>query len=289
MSTILFANVVTGRGKSEYRKVLTSEKNIFHLPDVFGASNEYDPKTILDDYEWFQLSAFSKRAYCLPVLHQMQISSVNYNAIATSDFGKIVFLYGWQDECFFFQRVTQSRQVNQRRVFFFGEQCKYEENSHSITLNDSADAIYCPKNDTLYFRKLRDISAIFNGIDMLFREATEDEVVLFLNYNFIETVEGFTSSNVKTNNRKRITQALETLKQFSEDDLRTVFDYVKSYCPELVNINNKFAIHDEDSLKRLLYGIEQRYYTTLVGKERRLANSVVSLSKNREGKSNELR
>jgi hemerythrin-like domain-containing protein len=163
-------------------------------------------------------------------------------------------------------------------VFFLGGQCEYEENSSSIFINEYADAIYSPTENNLYFRKLRDISAIFDGIDILYREATEEEVKNFLDYNFIELSEGFASDNVKTNNRKRIAMALETLRKFSDDEKRTVFEYIKDYCPELANENSKFNVHNENSLKRLLYGIEQRYYTTPVGEERRLANSVISLN-----------
>jgi len=278
MGTTLIAMVTTGRGTTWYRKVLTSDTDIFRLPANLAASNEYNPGAVLEDNEWFGLAEFSTKAYCLPLLQQGFFSSVNYDAIGTADFGKIVFLCGYQDGYYFFQRVTPSRQVNQKRVFFFGEQCKYEENSASISLNEYADAIYSPMENKLYFRKLRDISAIFDGIDELYREATEDEVKNFLDYNFIELSEGFTSDNVKTNNRKRIALALETLRRFSEDEKQTVFEYIKDYCPELANANSKFTIHNEDSLKRLLYGIEQRYYTTPVGEERRLANSVISLN-----------
>ena len=278
MATTLIAMVTAGRGTAEYRKVLTSVTSIFRLPDNLAGSNEYNPGAVLEDNEWFGLTDFSKKTYCLPLLQQESFSSVDYNAIVSGDFGKIVFLCGYQDSYYFFQRVTPARQVNQRRVFFFGEQCRYEENSASITLNEFADAIYSQTEDKLYFRKLRDISAIFNGIDELYREATKDEVKEFLDYNFIELSEGFTSDNVKTNNRKRIALALETLHRFSEDEKKTVFEYIKDYCPELANDNNKFTIHNEDSLKKLLYGIEQRYYTTPVGEERRLAHSIISLS-----------
>ena len=71
--------------------------------------------------------------------------------------------------------------------------------------------------------------------------------------------------------------ALETLRSLSKEEQLTIFNYIRNYCPELDNKDNKFTIHNEDTLKKLLYGIEQRYYTTPVGEERRLANSVISL------------
>ena len=38
-----------------------------------------------------------------------------------------------------------------------------------------------------------------------------------------------------------------------------------------------FHVESEDDLKKLLYGIEQRYYTTKVGNEKRLANSITTV------------
>jgi len=39
---------------------------------------------------------------------------------------------------------------------------------------------------------------------------------------------------------------------------------------------NSFEVGSENELKMLLYGIEQRFYTTPVGGEKRLANSVIT-------------
>lgn len=41
--------------------------------------------------------------------------------------------------------------------------------------------------------------------------------------------------------------------------------------------HNIFNIGDEEELKLLLWGIEQRFYTTVVGNKRRAANSIISL------------
>ena len=44
-----------------------------------------------------------------------------------------------------------------------------------------------------------------------------------------------------------------------------------------MRIKNTFDIGSEKELKELIYGIEQRYYTTEIGNEKRLANSVIKL------------
>jgi hypothetical protein len=275
MGTTLIALVSMKRGETACRKVISSDSDIFRKPDGIENSVDYSAAQLIEDDEWFRLSAFSEKTYC-PYFLKQEFSSVNFDSIGRDDFGKIVYLCGVQNGLYYFQRVTPARQIN-RKVIFFGDQCKYEENSASISLNEYADAICDSTTNMLYFRKLHDISAIFDGIDELYREATDDEVKNFLGYQFIELTQSFATDNVGTNNRKRIAMAVETLKRFSDDEKKKVFDYIKDYCPDLVAENSKFSIHNEDSLKKLLYGIEQRYYTTLVGDERRLANSVITI------------
>ena len=56
---------------------------------------------------------------------------------------------------------------------------------------------------------------------------------------------------------------------------RNIFQYIGEYCPDLRTENNAFLVGSEDELKMVLFGIEQRFYTTPVGDEKRIANSVI--------------
>ena len=56
--------------------------------------------------------------------------------------------------------------------------------------------------------------------------------------------------------------------------------YIKSYCEQKLQFdeeNNKFKIKCDDALKYLLYGFEQCFYTTPLGNEKRLTNSVQTM------------
>lgn len=72
---------------------------------------------------------------------------------------------------------------------------------------------------------------------------------------------------------------MQTIQQFNRDEKRQIFAYIKGYCEDLNfdEASENFAISTEDELKRLLYGIEQRYYTTGLGNEKRLANSIITI------------
>ena len=53
--------------------------------------------------------------------------------------------------------------------------------------------------------------------------------------------------------------------------------YTNQYYPGLEYDGKSFSIGSEEDLKNLLFGIEQRYYTTPVTKEKRVANSVKTI------------
>ena len=73
---------------------------------------------------------------------------------------------------------------------------------------------------------------------------------------------------------------MATLKAMSADDRTNMLGYIDDYCKQKLNYdqqNQKFEISTDDKLKLLLYGIEQRFYTTPFGQEKRIANSVQAI------------
>lgn len=96
--------------------------------------------------------------------------------------------------------------------------------------------------------------------------------------DFIRLKNDYSGSKVKTANRKRIALAAKTLSELNEPDRKNIFKYIGDYCPDLKVSENSFEVGSENELKMLLYGIEQRFYTTPVGGEKRLANSVITLN-----------
>ena len=130
--------------------------------------------------------------------------------------------------------------------------------------------------DILYFQKLSKITSIFKGIDVLYREATDEETRNFLNEDFIKIDNGFSVDKVKTRNRQRIALAIDTLKILKKKERKVLIKYIREYCPDLNQDNtDSFTISSDENLKYLLYGIEQRFYTTEVRSEKRIANSII--------------
>ena len=88
----------------------------------------------------------------------------------------------------------------------------------------------------------------------------------------------FSKDQVKTANRRRIKEATERYNNFSTEQKNRIPNYISQYCPNLYDATtNRFRISNEKKLTELLNTLNQRYYTTEIDGEKRLANSVTKL------------
>lgn len=167
---------------------------------------------------------------------------------------------------------NHSKPIRKTQNACFGEAAEIEKSQTRLVINALPDAVYFKVADTLIFKNLATISSIFKGIDELYKEATKEEVEQFLDAQFIELGNDYNVDSVSKPNRKRIGLAMATLDAMSADDKANMLDYIDGYCGEqklkFDKENQKFEISNDDELKLLLYGIEQRFYTTPFGKEK---------------------
>jgi curved DNA-binding protein CbpA len=77
-------------------------------------------------------------------------------------------------------------------------------------------------------------------------------------------------------NRKRIALVSEVLEKLSDDEKQAIYDYTNQY-GRVMYFDGKFKIETDEDLKFVLWGIEQRFYTTPITGEKRVANSVISI------------
>ncbi|EPX9366308.1 hypothetical protein ACW6B7_004142 [Aeromonas veronii] len=271
---------VKGLRKISYFK-LVSNQSLFDVIAVnLDTCIPYNPDHNLDEDTWFKIEEFSQKEFCIEFLKQ-DFDSKDYDDLTKGNFSKIAYLFSVQGDDFYFQKITPSLFVK-RKTLIFGEVAELEQSQTRLVINPLPDAVYFKAVDTLIFRNLATISSIFTGIDELYKEATNEEVEQFLAEPFIELTDDYNLNKVSKPNRKRIGLAMATLEAMSDDDKTNMLDYIDGYCGEQRLIfdreNRKFEISTDDELKILLYGIEQRFYTTPFSHEKRLANSVQTLS-----------
>ena len=274
----LIAKIKDRKKVSIYYKVLTPDGSIFETNPSELQLVAYEPDHKLDEDTWFKIEQFRQQEFCIDLLKK-PFSSSEHNDISSEQYGNMDYLCAYQEENYFFQKVTRSLYIT-RKTLYFGEMVKLEDNNRRLFINERPDAVYIQSTDTLIFRNLATISSIFKGIDQLYREATNEEVTRFLNESFIKLSGDYGVAKVSKPNRKRIALASATLASMSDDDREQILIYIDSYCQETLELDEdekKFDIGTDDQLKLLLYGIEQRFYTTSIGKEKRVANSIQTL------------
>lgn len=267
------------RGNSnKYRKMLSTDENVYaDIAELIELSMEYAPGALLENGEWFKIINASQQSYAIDLI-STTYESLDFDSLSRGDFPKIDFLFVKNGTTIFFQNISKAKLASKKRICSLGEQFKYQSNSDEIVINEYPDAAYCSDSDTLYFRKLEPLVGIFKGIDEIYREATDAETESFLENDFIALKDGYGIANVKTANRKRIALAVKTLSELNLEEKSNIFSYIGEYCPDLKSEDNAFSVSNEDELKMVLFGIEQRFYTTPVGGEKRIANSVVPMS-----------
>lgn len=263
------------KGKDETLwKVLSQPADFYNLPDL-SVTQPYDPRHTLDEGEWHRLENYSDNDFKNSVIG-VELNTANHNQIAVTDYSNILYLSCKQGDYWLFQKITPS-QILKKNWFRIAEAPTLHVDQPIIVLNNYLDAIFDIENDILYFRDLGRIKPIFKGIDELYREATQQEVEGFLSGEFISLADEYTASKVKSANRKRIALIIDRLSSLTKAQQTVLLQYTASYCPDIDFKDGAFSIGTEDQLKRVLYGIEERYYTTQLGKEKRLANSVQKL------------
>lgn len=269
---------VKGLRKKPYFK-LVSDQPLFDMVAVnLDACIPYDPGHNLDEDSWFKIKSFSQEDFCIDLLKD-NFDSKDYDDLKKDKFSKISYLFSVQGNGFYFQKVTPSLFVK-RKAIIFGETAELEQSKVRLVINAFPDAVYFKSEDTLIFRNLATISSIFTGIDELYKEATKEEVEQFLDESFLETCNGYSVDKVSKPNRKRIGLAMKTLEGMSAYDKANMLEYIDEYCEQKIKFdknNKKFEISTDEELKLLIYGIEQRFYTTPFGNEKRCANSVTTM------------
>lgn len=248
--------------ENPYEKLWSGENEVYAMPLDLDGAIPYEASRELDDDEWFKIENFTEQEFCIDIL-KSEFRTTDYPEANKSKTSTIEFICDYRDNVYFFQRILKTSLLVQKRLTL-GDNISLDSGEKSIVINDVPDAIFVEESNILYFKKLQRISAIFNGIEELYKEATNEETESFVENDFIQLGDGYGVDKIKTMNRKRIAMAMETLKSFNKKQRKEVLDYTHKYYPHLKYQSKEgvFTVDNEDEMKYLLWGIEQRYYTT---------------------------
>ncbi|MNK42077.1 hypothetical protein D3C87_607580 [compost metagenome] len=253
-------------------KVLSTDDEIYPAPDLAEVI-DYSPNTLLEEGQWYKIENFLNTPYPIPLIVN-PFSSANFSQITTDLVKNTAYLCAVQGQKYYFQIVSSSQLISKK--WFKIDELSIQSDKPIITLNKVPDVVFDKAIGILYFRKLSAANVIFNGMDQLYRAATDAETQIFLNQGFLRPINNFDHTMVKIPNRKRIALVSATLNAFTQVQKTQITGYIQGYV-NVPYVNSAFEIENEEQLKNLLYGIEQRFYTTQLGNTKRLANSVIDI------------
>lgn len=280
------------KGRNGGLSMVLSDKTVFDVIPSFVNTRAYDDDYKLQNGEWFVVDEFSSKSYCLDILKN-NFDATAYSNLSKKLYRKIAYVISVQEdeggnEIYIFQNVTSSLLLSKQKFISFDpfpdiavtgftntDQASLVNNENILVLKELPDCYYVKAEDKLYFRNLSSITSIFEGINELYNEATDDEVQTLFDMEMVDLGADFGVDKVKIPNRRKIKEALAMYNSFSDERKQKLPTYVSKYCPSLFDEETqKFKINSEKELTELLNGMNQRYYTTEIDEEKRLANSV---------------
>jgi hypothetical protein len=258
------------------QKVLSTDEDIYEPQDL-ASNTVYSDQTLIEEGEWYTVANFIEGEFSNAFIEKgSPIDTTVLNQIEEASYEKIKYLCYENEGKKYFQKYLNSSYLK-RKWFTVSAQPVFETNKNIITMSPDPDAVYDIASDTLYFKDISRVKAIFSGIDSLYQEATQAEVNSFLDNDFIEVAENYSAAQVTVPNRKRIAHLTDKIANFSDEDKEYIFKYIHEYRPEISFKKGVFNVESEDDLTAVLYGIDERYYTTDIGHEKRIANSVKTI------------
>lgn len=273
------------KGKTGCYYKLLADKTVFdEIPD-FTESREYQDDYKLQDNEWFVVEQFSQKSYSGGFIQENFVAT-SFSFMPKDKYQHIDHIVSVQGDhkIFVFQKITPSFIYEKQKTISWGavvhpsDQAQLSMQQDVLVIRNDADCFYLKEEDKLYFKKLSSLTTIFAGINILYKEATNEEVIDFLNMDILKVASSFNENNVKTANRRKIKEGTERYNSFSQEQKDKIPQYLAKYCPNSYNEQTKrFNVEDEKGLTNLLNVFNQRYYTTEIDNEKRLANSVTAL------------
>lgn len=256
--------------KNENYELLLN-RGVFLVPNL---SDSVEYSSVLENTsgeEWFFIENYSQQKYAIKDLPQ-ESTSLNY--ISKINFTKISFIVSSVEGNYLcFQKVTKQQIIKKKAISFSNDRPELKEEPN-LFIQQEPHAVYEKDTDRLYFKNIKSLFTLFKGIEELYRMASEEEVKKFLNNPLIKLDNNFNSSLVKNSNRYRIALIENNTLVKITNNRKKFIRYVAEYSAEMKCMEDQIIISSDQELKILLYGINERYFTTPFTREKFAARTI---------------
>lgn len=241
----------------------------------------YDPNNT-EGNQWFKVEGHNINEDFRQVLDRgfdtADLESLSYDQFSRNQIDYIAYYY---NNRYYIQSFTKGSYMKKKGFSFNGEAVEYFSNDGIVFINPIPNCIYDNQTQQVFFQDISKTYCIFGDLRLDYIEATAEETERLLQSDLLLT-DDFTSKEVGTANRKRITSILKKIEQYNEIEKSTLRKYIREKVGNNLEYDTKterFVIKNDKQLKILLYGIQQRYYQTPFEKEVQVATSKTDLSK----------
>ncbi len=245
-----------------------------------SSSQEYSPDEHLGEKEWYAQPDFRLKFGDKKFENFLKLrnSDVNIDTLTKEEFSRVEWSCCTVCGKLYFQRFQKSSMIEKTGFFALRSDFQFLRDVKVLVINPIPDAIYDPKMDILYFRKLDVVAGIFKGARKICEEASEAQVKEFLGDSLFSIGKEFQKDKISLTNQRKIRTALGQLSSFRNVHCKgELLQYFRFYSPELVTAGNTIKIGSQTDLRDVLYGIDERFYTTEFNKTKRVASAVRKL------------
>lgn len=110
-------NQLLAKVKNRYRNIaeafkkIISDESIFSMPYNLTDCVEYNPNTLLESGQWYKIINFSEQDFCIDILKEESIDSVDFDMLSNEDFTKIDYLCSLEEGVVYFQKIRPAQLV----------------------------------------------------------------------------------------------------------------------------------------------------------------------------------
>lgn len=268
------ANATSKKGLEEpLQKILQEGQSI----DELNNFPNYDPSDKLEEHEWFIVKNFSAQEIQL----SFPKATSSKDQLLPKQYDDILYLLTyWKSinpaikNYYTIQKVTPSLFLKEKLFLRLPltdiPDVTLVENS--IQLKECPDGFYFPSEDILAFRRIESLQELFPSLKNTLRTATSDEVDKFISLDLINLKIG--KEKLGASILKRIPIILPMLESMSLKDKEGIKKDNREYKVNLEYEGDKPVIHSMNELMKYFNLVQERYYQTERGKEKRLATGV---------------
>lgn len=278
MTNFMLVRTSFGDRKRKHYSIVLKRKDILTECKIPTAAESipYSPEAHLESGEWFKIEGVKGNGINNEIITSFKPS--NYNNIKREEFEHIDHMVIVQDDNYYFEKISKRHLISAPTVVF-GAKPTIKETNKMLILDGRFDAIYNALSDTLYFKNFGTLTSLFTGVTEYYKEATDEVVKKFLEDDSLEIDKDFNEGKVSKPNRKRIGLLVDRMDSFDTGEKQIISEYILKYVGNIKTnaSKDKLIINNDEDLKHVLMGFLERYFTTIVTNEAKLATGVMPI------------